>query len=203
MPLKSRKLPKPVVAALLIVVGIAGRLALVQAANVEPVLVISMLAGALLGGVYVLLVPVAIMSVSDALIYAKVYGTQYTPLSIVGLGLFVYSGYVFAAAMGGFLMRRRLLWRTKTVAVFTAISIPLTIAFDVWTAFGDWMFLGSRTGLTLPRVYEMQVPFTLIHILSSLLFAPILGMTFLALHLHGLPVPGTAEADLPARAPDE
>jgi hypothetical protein len=48
----------------------------------------------------------------------------------------------------------------------------------------------------------MQVPFTLIHIFSSLLFAPILGTTFLALHLHGLPVPGTAPAET-GRAPDE
>jgi hypothetical protein len=119
------------------------------------------------------------------------------------LAAFVYAGFAFVAAMGGFAMRHRLVWRTKTIAVFTAISVPLTIAFDVWTAFGDWLFLGSRAGLALSQVYSMQVPFTLIHILSSLLFAPILGTTFLALHLHGLPVPGTTPSDTPGRAPDE
>jgi hypothetical protein len=45
----------------------------------------------------------------------------------------------------------------------------------------------------------MQVPFTLIHVFSSLLFAPILGTTFLALHLHGIPAPG----ELPTEVPED
>ena len=197
-----RKLPKPVLAALLIVAGIAGRIAFARSANIEPVLVLSMLAGATLGRQYVVLVPVAIMAVTDALFYAFVYGGAYSLGSILGLAVFVYSGFVFVAAMGGFAMRRRMVWRTKTIAVFTAISVPLTIAFDVWTAFGDWLFLASGFGLTLQNVYAMQVPFTLIHILSSLLFAPILGTTFLSLHVHGLPVPGAMPAATAGRAPD-
>lgn len=201
MHVTFRKLSRPVLAALLIVAGVAGRVAFARSANIEPVLILSMLAGATLGRYYVILVPVAIMAITDALFYTFVYGGAYSLTSILGLGLFVYSGFVFVGAMGGFAMRRRLVWRTKTIAVFTAISVPLTVAFDVWTAFGDWLFLGSRFGLTPQEVYAMQVPFTLIHILSSLLFAPILGTTFLALHLHGIPVPGvpTATAD---RAPD-
>lgn len=201
MHVTFRKLSRPVLAALLIVAGVAGRVAFARSANIEPVLILSMLAGATLGRYYVILVPVAIMAITDALFYTFVYGGAYSLTSILGLGLFVYSGFVFVGAMGGFAMRRRLVWRTKTIAVFTAISVPLTVAFDVWTAFGDWLFLGSRFGLTPQEVYAMQVPFTLIHILSSLLFAPILGTTFLALHLHGIPVPvvPTATAD---RAPD-
>lgn len=203
MRLTYRRLPKPVLAAVLIVVGIVGRVALARSPNIEPVLILSMLAGAILGRHYVILVPVAIMAVTDALIYTNVYAGAYSTVSILGLAVFVYSGFVFVATVGGFAMRRRLVWRTRTIAILTAISVPLTIAFDVWTAFGDWLFLGSRYGLTLQDVYVMQVPFTLIHILSSLLFAPILGTTFLALHLHGVPVPEKAATEAPGKSSDE
>ena len=199
MPLtfQLRKLPKPATAALLILVGVVGRILLASAANIEPVLIASMLAGVLLGRVYVLLVPVAIMALSDLYFYLVPYEGVYSTFAILGLAAFVYTGYVFVAAASGFLMRRRLLWRTRTIAIFTTVSVPLTLAFDVWTAFGDWLFLGSLQGLSLARVYEMQVPFTLIHIFSSLLFAPILGTTFLAVHLHGMPLPGESPSEIP------
>ncbi len=203
MRLTLRRIPKPVFAAILIVTGIVGRLALARSANIEPVLVLSMLAGATLGRHYVILVPVAILAVTDPLIYTFVYRSTYSPVSILGLGLFMYSGFVFVAAVGGFVMRRRLVWRTKTVAIFTAISVPLTVAYDVWTAFGDWLFLASGFGRTLQEVFVMQVPFTLIHILSSLLFAPILGTTFLAMHLHGFPLMRTEPSGAPGQSPDE
>ena len=197
MPLNVtyRKLPKPALALLLIIAGVAGRILLASAPNVEPVLILSMLAGMLLGGLYALVVPVSIMVLSDVYFYFVPYEGIYPAFSILGLAAFVYSGFAVVSLMGGFAMRRRLLWRTKTIAIFTAISVPLTVAFDVWTAFGNWLFLGL--GRSLQDVYAMQVPFTLIHVFSSLLFAPILGTTFLAMHLHGVPVPGEVTADAP------
>ena len=195
--LQFRKVPKAGLALLLILVGVVGRILLAPAPNIEPVLILSMLAGMLLGGWYTLLVPVAIMGLSDLYFYLAPYGGVYSTMSILGLAAFVYSGYVFVGAMGGFALRRRIVWRTKTIAILTTISVPLTIAFDVWTAFGDWLFLGAPSGLSLQRVYEMQLPFTLIHVFSSLLFAPILGTTFLAMHLHGLPVPGETASEAP------
>ena len=189
-----RKIPKPALALLMIVAGVAGRILLAAAPNVEPVLILSMLAGMLLGGIYALVVPVAIMGLSDLYFYFVPYEGMYPAFSIVGLAAFVYSGYAFVSLMGGFLMRRRLLWRTKTIAIFTTISVPLTIAYDVWTAFGNWMFI-SPPGTSLQQVYAMQVPFTLIHVFSSLLLAPILGSIFLAIHSFGVPVPGESPAD--------
>lgn len=196
------RVPKPALAAIMVATGVVGRILLAPAANVEPVLVLSMLAGAILGGRYALVVPISIMSLSDLYFYFVPYGDIYPTLSILGLAGFVYSGYVLVAALGGFVTRRQLVWRTKTTAVFTAISIPLTVAFDVWTAFGDWLFIQKGMGTSLVQVYEAQGGFTLIHIWSSLLFAPILGTTFLAMHLHGVPVPGSA-ADAPAESPGE
>ena len=200
--MQFRKLPKPAFALLLIFVGVAVRVLLAPAANIEPVLILSMLAGAVLGGFYTVIVPVAIMGFSDLYFYLVPYGGSYSPVAILGLAAFVYTGYVFVAAVGGLAMRRRLVWRTRTIAIFTTVSVPLTIAFDVWTAFGDWLFLGRGVGVPLQTVYEMQIPFTLIHIFSSLLFAPILGTTFLAIHLHGLPLPAVAPAEAPQETSD-
>lgn len=197
LALRFRRMPRPALAVLLVVAGVAGRVLLAGAANIEPVLILSMLAGALLGSYYTLIVPVAIMGLSDLYFYLVPYGGVYSTASILGLAAFVYAGYAFVAAMGGFAMRRRIAWRTRTIALFTTVSIPLTVAFDLWTAFGDWLFLGSPQGLTLLRVYEMQVPFTAIHVFSSLLFAPILGTAFLAVHLHGVPYLKGSAADVP------
>jgi len=197
MTFRVRNLAKPHLALVMITVGVIGRILLAGAANIEPVLVLSMLAGALLGSYYTIVVPVAIMGLSDLYFYLGPYSGQYSTFAILGLAAFVYSGFVFVAAMGGFAMRRRLVWRTKTIAIFTTISVPLTIAYDAWTAFGNWLFLSAPLGQTLPEVYGMQVPFTLIHVFSSLLFAPILGTTFLALHLHGVPVPSPRSAERP------
>jgi len=193
--LTYRKLPKPALALLMIVAGVAGRILLASAPNVEPVLILSMLAGMLLGGIYALVVPVSIMALSDVYFYFVPYEGMYPAFSILGLAAFVYSGYAFVSLMGGFLMRRRLVWRTRTIAILTTISVPLTIAYDAWTAFGNWLFISAPLGQTLPQVYAMQVPFTLIHVFSSLLFAPILGTTFLAIHTFGVPVPGEAPAE--------
>ena len=198
MPLNVtyRKLPKPALALLMIIAGVVGRILLAPAPNVEPVLILSMLAGMLLGGIYSLVVPVSIMALSDVYVYFVPYEGMYPAFSIIGLAVFVYSGFAFVSLMGGFLMRRRLVWRTRTIAIFTAISVPLTVAYDVWTAFGNWLFI-SPPGTSLQQVYAMQVPFTLIHVFSSLLFAPILGTTFLAIHTFGVLAPGEAPAAAP------
>src|SRR3972149_3289490 len=69
-----RKFTKLDLAFLLILVGVGGRLLLLRVANVETVLAVSMLAGAFLGWRYALLVTLAVMGVSDAVIYALGYG---------------------------------------------------------------------------------------------------------------------------------
>src|SRR2546425_948143 len=90
----------------------------------------------------------------------------------------------------GFLGRRirpRVLFRVKSVALLTTISVPVTIAYDLWTAFGEWYFITRPFGVGIRTVLEAQVPFTLYHLLSSLIFVPLFGSIFLFLHAYGWP----------------
>ncbi len=75
----------------------------------------------------------------------------------------------------------------KSVALLTTISVPVTIAYDLWTAFGEWYFITRPFGVGIRTVLEAQVPFTIYHLLSSLIFVPLFGSIFLFLHTYGWP----------------
>ena len=87
-------------AAVLILIGVCARLALINYANIEPVLAISLVAGLILGGVYTLIVPIATIGLSDWLIYALRYEGEYGLEFIVAISVFTYSGFVIAGFIG-------------------------------------------------------------------------------------------------------
>ena len=173
-----RKFTKLDLAFLLILVGVGGRLLLLRVANVETVLAASMLAGAFLGWRYAMLVTLAVMGVSDAVVYALGYGGELGLPAILGITAFTWSGMVFAGFIGAATGRRRVLLTTRSMALLATVSIPATILFDVWTAFGDWMFIAGPRGVSLVTVYYLQIPFTLIHLASSIVFVPLFGSIF-------------------------
>ena len=173
-----RKLTKLDLAFLLILVGVGGRLVLLRVANVETVLAVSMLAGAFLGWRYSLLVTLAVMGISDALIYALGYGGELGVMGILGITAFTWSGMVFAGLVGAATGRRKVLFTTRSMALLATVSIPATLLFDVWTAFGDWLFIAGPRGLSLATVNYLQIPFTLIHLASSIVFVPLFGSIF-------------------------
>jgi len=186
-------------ALLLIFIGIVGRLLLLNMANIETVLVSSLLAGTYLGGIYVVIVPISILLSTDAIIYVARYPGFYPIGDIALLALFVYSGYVMIALMGSATRRRHLAFRLKSIAVLTSISVPLTILYDVWTATGMWIAITGRPPINqaLWQTLGLQVPFTLLHILSSLIFVPIFGTIFLYYMSH------PADVEAPTTAPTE
>src|SRR5207247_7723721 len=104
--------------------------------------------------------------------------------AMTGVTFFVVSGYLFVALVGR-RIRPRILFRVKSVALLTTISVPITIGYDLWTAFGEWYFLTRPFGVTLAMMLEAQVPFTLYHVLSSLIFVPLFGCAFLLLYAYG------------------
>jgi hypothetical protein len=192
-----RKLTKLDLAFLLILVGVGGRLLLLRVANVETVLAASMLAGAFLGWRYTLLVTVAVMGLSDVMIYALGYGGEFGLARILGLTAFTWSGMMFAGFIGTAAGLRRVLFTTRSMAVLVTVSIPATILFDVWTAFGDWLFLAGPEGVSLATVYYLQIPFTLIHLASSIVFVPLFGSIFswLSPAPSHLPMPGSTDVE--------
>ncbi len=173
-----RKFTKLDLAFLLILVGVGGRLLLLRVANVETVLAASMLAGAFLGWRYAMLVTLAVMGVSDAVVYALGDGGEFGLRAILGITAFTWSGMAFAGFIGAATGRRRVLLTTRSMALLATVSIPATILFDVWTAFGDWMFIAGPRGVSLVTVYYLQIPFTLIHLASSIVFVPLFGSIF-------------------------
>ncbi|HYM39737.1 MAG TPA: hypothetical protein VEY12_06290, partial [Thermoplasmata archaeon] len=86
-----------------------------------------------------------------------------------------------------------------SVALLTTLSIPLTVAYDLWTDVGQYYLIAQPMGLTFWNVLELQVPFTLYHLLSSLIFVPLFGMGIL--YLHEVAWPSTAEQ--PTQSPTD
>jgi len=156
-----------------------------------------MLAGAFLGWRYAMFVTVAVMGVSDALIYALGYGAEFGAGAILGITAFTWSGMLFAGFIGSAAGRRRVLFTTRSMAVLATVSIPATLLFDTWTAFGDWLFLAGPRGVSLATVYYLQIPFTLIHLASSIVFVPLFGSIFswLTPAPTSLPMPEPTEGE--------
>jgi hypothetical protein len=177
----------------LILVAVLGTYVMRAFANIETVFVATLLAGSLLGRWWTVLVPLAALAVLQPL----EWGTTYRGFALDAMGgitFFVVSGYVFV----GFLSRRvrpRILFRIKSVAFLTTISVPLTIGYDLWTATGEWYFL-TRPWTPLATMLEAQVPFTLYHLLGSLIFVPLFGTAFLFLQAHGWPARAEARAPI-------
>src|SRR5437667_2678892 len=168
----------------LIVVAVLGTVVLRAFANFETVFVAALLAGSLLGRWWTILVPVAALAVLQSLDWTTYggYGLQ----AMIGLSFFIISGYVFVGLLGR-RIRPKIVFRVKSVAFLTTISIPLTIAYDLWTASGEWYFITRPLGLTWDLMLKGQVPFTLYHVLSSLISVPLFGTAFLFLHAYGWP----------------
>src|SRR5213083_819419 len=132
----------------LILVAVIGTLLLRSYANIETVFAASLLAGSLLGRWWTILVPLTALAVLQPLEWSTTY-TGYGLNAITGITFFVISGYVFVGFLGR-RIRPRVLFRVKSVALLTTISVPVTIAYDLWTAIGEWYFF-SRIRRTSSR----------------------------------------------------
>jgi hypothetical protein len=75
----------------------------------------------------------------------------------------------------------------KGVAVIVGVGLIATLIYDIWTMMGYWLFLTPRTVGWLGRVFIMQVPFSIYHLMSSLIFVPLFGTIFMYIHEHGIP----------------
>ena len=169
----------------LIVIAVVGTYIMHTFANIETVFVASLLAGSLLGRWWTVLVPVTSLAVLQSLEWSIGY-SGYALEAMAAISFFVVSGFVFVALMGR-RVRPRVLFRVKSVALLTTISVPLTVTYDLWTALGEWYFLTRPFGVGLATTLYLQVPFTLYHLLSSLIFVPLFGSMFLFLRAYGWP----------------
>jgi hypothetical protein len=168
-----------VLAALLIVIGVLGKLVMRNLANFETVFVVCLLAGSVLGRWWTVLVPLAVLVLLEPILWGTDYAGYATNV-VLGLSFFIVTGFLFVGLLGR-AVKPRVLFRVKGLALLTTLSIPMTIAYDLWTDVGEYYFIAGPMGLTFWNVLELQVPFTIYHVLSSLIFVPLFGAGILYL----------------------
>lgn len=166
---------------LLILVGAFTKLLIFRDyANFEMIFAVSLVGGSFLGRWWTVLVPLGSLAIVEPFLWNGPY-TGYLTNVVLGITFFVVTGFVFVGLLGRAL-KPRVLFRVGSVALLTAISIPLTIAYDLWTDVGEYYFIAGPMGLTFWNVLEAQTIFTAYHILSSLIFVPLVGMGIAYLH---------------------
>jgi hypothetical protein len=165
------------------------------AANFEMIFAVSLVAGSVLGRWWTVLVPLGTLAIVEPILWGGPYAL-YGMNIIVGLSFFMVTGYLFVGLLGRAL-KPHVLFRVGSIALLTAISIPMTVAYDLWTDIGEYYFIAAPMGLSFWNVLEAQFIFTLYHVLSSLIFVPLIGMGIF--YLHTVLWPSTSETT--ARTP--
>lgn len=177
---KDQALLKTVLALGLIAVGALGRILLLPYPNIETVLAASLLAGCVLGGYYGAVVPISIMLLTDAYL-ALDEGISFTLTGAwQSIFIFTWTGFLLVWLIGKLTGRSASL-SLKSVGRLTAAGLMATIVYDFYTATGWWYLFYPHTLNNLMTVYILQIPFTLMHLLSSSIFVPLLAIPFLYL----------------------
>ncbi len=180
---------------LLIVVGAFTKLVFLRyASNFETIFAVSIIAGSVLGRWWTVLVPMTTLAIVEPVLWGGPYAS-YASNVILGLSFFMATGFLFVGVTGR-AVKPHVLFRVKGLALMTTVSIPLTIAYDVWTDIGDYYFLAKPAGQSFWYVLSLQPVFTAYHILSSLIFVPLIGMGIF--YLHTVLWPSAAETNVPA-----
>ncbi len=173
-------------------------------ANFEMIFAASLIGGSVLGRWWTVLVPLGALAIVEPFLWGGP-SAGYAGGVVLGITFFVVTGFVFVGLLGR-VVKPRVVLRIRGLALLTGISIPLTILYDLWTDVGEYYFIAGPMGLTFWNVLELQVPFTIYHILSSFIFVPLLGMGIY--YLHTVLWPSTSESavttptDRPAPAED-
>jgi hypothetical protein len=178
---------KVTVALLLIIVGVCGRIIFISYANIETVLAIALLSGIILGGYYCILVPLGVMLISDWYIYSFTdHVSSFGVWAIIGLTFFTWTGYVMIGLLGRFI-KPKVAYTVRGVAVIVGFGLIATLIYDAWTMCGYWIFLAGGSQIAFWSILGAQVPFTIYHLMSSLIFVPLFSSIFIHIHEHGLP----------------
>ncbi len=180
---KKIELQRLMFAALLIMIGAVGRILLLPYPNIETVMAVTLLAGCLLGGIFAIIVPCAVLLITDLYI-----GNNY-------IFLFTWSGFAMVGLIGHFL-RGKTEVTAKFVSMLTGVGIGATLLYSFWTNLGWWYLFYAHTMENLALVYVLGIPFMLRHLLSSAIFVPLISIP--VLYLWGRGSMDTTKAIRPA-----
>ncbi|MFH0864393.1 MAG: DUF6580 family putative transport protein [Candidatus Gottesmanbacteria bacterium] len=150
---------KIIFAAILISIAIILRTVGHIAPNIEFVTAASLLAGAYLGKKYAILVPFAIMVLSDTII------------GNTNIFLFTWSAYLVVGCLGYLGNLKGKIIRAAGAGIFASVF------FFLWTNFGVWALdswgMYPRTLGGLIEAYIMGIPFLKLNLLGNLFFVPV------------------------------
>lgn len=149
------------VAVFLITLGVAGRTVFELPPNVELVTLSTFLASIYLGGIFSLLVPFAIMAISDSIIgNTRIY-------------VFTWSAYILIG-LSALALRRFKKNDLNLVSASTLFTTPSSLLFYLWTNFGVWYqgwYPPTLSGLI--ESYLMGLPFLKFNLIGNLIFVPL------------------------------
>jgi hypothetical protein len=172
----DRKIFQMVTAGLLVLIGVVGRIYLRPFLPSLPsmhltingitqpifiadmffiVALVSLASGILLRGYYTIIIPVAVMMITDVFM-----GNSY-------VFLFTWSGFAFIALMA-YTFSRTTLRSSQSVIKIMGIGIGSILIYDLWTNFGWWLgpyFPHTLDGLLL--CYTLAIPFMIWHLVST------------------------------------
>ncbi|MCK4919300.1 MAG: hypothetical protein KAS01_02840 [Candidatus Pacebacteria bacterium] len=151
------------IAMLLIVLGVIGRFAFIEyisIPNFEIITTISLIAGIYLGGIYIAIIPLSVIFITDLII-----GNNF-------ILLFTWSAFLFISLVGYFFRNK-----VKKNIIIGSISVSLlsSIFFYLYTNFGWWIMSGmyEHTLSGLLRCYYMALPFFRNSLVGNLILVPI------------------------------
>ena len=189
MVIYKRSLQRPLLAVLLISMGVLGRILLSDFLPALPqysftlngitqpvfmadmffiVAAIALLSGVLLGGYYTLIVPLGILFITD--LY---YGNT-------SIFLFTWSGFVLLGLLG-YSAKKRAPLSMKSLPLVMGLGIGGVLLYDLWTNFGCWLMWYPPTLTGLINCYILALPFTVWHLLSTLLVLPLIYLAVVAI----------------------
>ncbi|MEK7158205.1 MAG: DUF6580 family putative transport protein [Patescibacteria group bacterium] len=163
---------KAVFAGGLSVIGVVGRM-LLDAPNVETVTAVSLLAGALLGGMYVVVVPLSVIAITDMMI-------GNTPILLFTWSAWLVIGYL------GTIMQKDGSRKNWTLDI-TLLGVGASVFFYFWTNFGVWLIgnLYPLTAAGLMESYIMGLPFLRYALEGNLVIVPAVAIGVRWLWDHG------------------
>jgi hypothetical protein len=171
--LKKINIKKASIAILLIVFSTLGRIFRInffpELYNIEPITVAALLAGAFLGFGYALIVPLAVIALTDMYIgNTSILFFTWSAWAIIGiLGLVLKKSkkesFSFGFKMAG-------------------MGILASLFFFIWTNFGVWALSGmyAHTLDGLASCYVLALPFLKMNLLGNIIIVPVVSFTIIS-----------------------
>lgn len=125
---------------------------------------VALFSGILLGGLYSIVIPLAVMAFTD--LY---YGNT-------SIFLFTWTGFAFIGLLGATGQRHGL---ARSPLGIAGMGVGGVLLYDAWTNLGCWLGWYPHSAAGLATCYTMALPFTLWHLLSTTMAAAALSIPLL------------------------